>query len=42
MPLAVAAESVELVAKLRGPGAEWAAGALEALAKRQAPNPSTP
>ena len=33
MPLAIAAQSVELVAKLRGPGAEWAAPALEALAK---------
>ena len=33
MPLAVAAQSVELVAKLRGPGAAWAAGALQTLAR---------
>jgi len=33
MPLAIAAQSLELVAKLRGPGADWAVTALEALAK---------
>lgn len=33
MPLAIAAQSVELVAKLRGPGAQWAAPALETLAR---------
>ena len=33
MDLPVAAQSVELVAKLRGPGADWAAGALETLAR---------
>ncbi len=32
LDIAVAAQSVELVAKLRGPGAEWAAGALRTLA----------
>ena len=32
MDLPVAAQAVELVAKLRGPGAEWAAGALGTLA----------
>ena len=32
MDLAVAAQSVELVARLRGPGAEWAAGSLGTLA----------
>ncbi len=33
MDIAVAAQSVELVAKLRGPGAGWAAGALGTLAR---------
>ena len=33
MPLALAAQSIELVAQLRGPEAERAAGALEALAR---------
>jgi hypothetical protein len=33
MPIAVAAHSVELVATLRGPGASWAAGALQTLAR---------
>lgn len=33
MPISVAAHSVELVATLRGPGAEWAATALETLAR---------
>ena len=33
LPLAVAAQSIELVARLRGPGAAWAAGALESLAR---------
>ena len=33
MDLPVAAQAVELVAKLRGPGAEWAAGALGTLAR---------
>ena len=33
MPIAVAAQSVELVATLRGPGAERATGALESLAR---------
>ena len=33
MPIAVAAQSVELVATLRGPGTESAAGALGTLAR---------
>jgi hypothetical protein len=34
MPLAVAANAVELVATLRGPGASWATGALKTLARK--------
>lgn len=33
MPVSVAAHSAELVGALRGPGASWAAGALEKLAR---------
>ena len=33
MPLAIAAQAVELVATLRGPGAQWAVRPLESLAR---------
>ena len=33
MPLSLAAQSVELIGQLRGPGSDWAGRALGALAK---------